>query len=343
VLIVADPAWRNRKANPYNAKLSDALVDLGHEVKERRGFSGHRGDASILHVHWPDSVWGRRHRLQAYLLAVWELVDLWRWRRAGAVLVWTAHNTWAHNRRYRHAERLWWRVLPRLLDGCIGLSQPAANEVVAAHPALAGKTWAVIPHGHYRGEYAPARTRDEVRSELGVAPEAFLVCFAGRVKEYKGVLELLTAFRAVEDPTARLVVAGLCVDPALRESVKQAAASDARVVVRLVELSPAEMADLVSASDLLALPYRQVLNSGSALLGLSLGVPVLLPAGPLAEDLAAGDPGWVRSVEQLDGVSLTEQMQVPRPSGVPVLGGRGWEEIAVLTTELYESCLKTRR
>ena len=63
-------------------------------------------------------------------------------------------------------------------------------------------------------------------------------------------------------------------------------------------ISDEETQIYLRASDLVVLPYRDILNSGSALLALSFDRPVWLPEGNLADDLrdVVGE-AWVYSGE----------------------------------------------
>src|SRR5581483_6317166 len=90
--ILAFPAFKNWRENPYNAALYSALQRLpGVTVAE---FSNGRLFSrrwAILHIHWPDAPLRRRSAAGAAVYA-WLLIIRIRWAKLmGAKIVWTVH------------------------------------------------------------------------------------------------------------------------------------------------------------------------------------------------------------------------------------------------------------
>jgi glycosyltransferase involved in cell wall biosynthesis len=111
----------------------------------------------------------------------------------------------------------------------------------------------------------------------GGGPRRFL--FFGRIRKYKGVEDLLAAFSVIpQDVTAHLTVAGRCDDPALRSRLALLARiAGPNLALRLGHVPDAEVAPLLAAADVVVLPYRRVSTSGSAVLALSHGRPLIVP------------------------------------------------------------------
>ena len=107
------------------------------------------------------------------------------------------------------------------------------------------------------------------------------------VQEYKGVDDLLSAFSAIPDGiAAHLTVAGKCDDPELRSRLHELAdTTGARVVLRLEHVPEEEVALLFAATEVVVLPFRRVTTSGSAMLALSHGKPLIVPDLPGLADL----------------------------------------------------------
>jgi glycosyltransferase involved in cell wall biosynthesis len=335
VRVLAAPAFANRRANPYNGLLYDALRRRGVDVDELvlSDIGGQRAD--IVHLHWPESPLNKARRKAAAYRSVELLVALVRLRRRGARIVWTAHNLRSHFGRYPRAERLWWKAFLPLLDGWISLSPTAAEAAVREHPRLARIAHAIVPHGHYREAY-PDTDRATSRRMLQLDDGQPLILFVGRVKPYKGVPELCTAFRDVAGADVRLLIAGRCDEPDLAREIEQHAAADSRILLRLHELSEDEVTALLRAADLVVLPFRAVLNSGSALLALSFDAPVLCPRTGALGELADAVPGWVTTYDDPLTAALLEQcLRTPRPAGRPELAAFEWSEIAARTEAFY--------
>jgi beta-1,4-mannosyltransferase len=108
-----------------------------------------------------------------------------------------------------------------------------------------------------------------------------------------------------------------------------------------------EMQLFLNAADLVVLPYRDVLNSGAALLALSFNTPVLTPdAGALPELREQVGPAWVKlyretlTAEVLD-TGLQWAIGTPRPATAP-LEFADWSEVAQATIAAYRGVLAGR-
>jgi glycosyltransferase involved in cell wall biosynthesis len=128
-----------------------------------------------------------------------------------------------------------------------------------------------------------------VRSRLGIADNAIVVLTFGWVRPYKNLESLI---RALADPRARpvvLVIAGresgytdrspAPDDPLgrMRAVAEQAGVAD-RVRFMPGFTNVNETADLVAASDIMALPYLECWGSGQLLLAMTMGRYVLATA-----------------------------------------------------------------
>jgi O-antigen/teichoic acid export membrane protein len=150
---------------------------------------------------------------------------------------------------------------------------PSALAELAVIGAVPRRS-AVIEHG----PLAPAPSAEALRTPgSGDGPRQFL--FFGKIEEYKGVEDLLAAFLALPaDTPARLTVAGQCEDRRLRSRLHELARrGGGRIALRLEHVPTAEVTPLLSAADAVVLPFRRVTTSGSALLTLSHGRPLVVP------------------------------------------------------------------
>lgn len=332
-----------RDGNPYQELLYGPLRGRGVEVRYLGGLTpsrtlnvlllplelawGRLRGAAAVHLHW---VWGftlpgRR------VSQVWFTVVLGTVRLLGLHLVWTAHNVLPH--RPVFADDV---AARRLLVG--------RCDVVIVHAAAAGDALAaigarprrveVIPHGPFP---AVGRTRLS-----GTGPRTFL--FFGRIEPYKGVEELLAAFATVPG-RARLVIAGACPDPALAARLRQAAGE--RVDLRLGHVPDAEVPALLASADVVVLPFRTIATSGSALLALSHGRPLLIPAHPTLAELPAfrydGTPPGLATMLTDLAVVDPAALEAVAEAGWVHAHRTGWDEIAALTGKALETVVARRR
>ncbi|HEU4409373.1 MAG TPA: glycosyltransferase [Polyangiaceae bacterium] len=302
--VLARPAYANRSLNPYNHRISTELARRGVAVYEYRPWSWFARRYDVAHVHWPESTFN--HGLAGALATTETLLRVLDALRArGTRVVWTAHNVRSHGGRYPRPEAAFWRRFAERVDGVIALTEGGVAEARRAHPGLAGRPAFVVPHPHYRGEYDDALTREGARRRLGLPAGARVLLFFGQIAEYKNVPSLVREFAGLDDPSARLVVAGRPKTAALAAEIAAAAAGDGRVVVAGAYVAPGRVQEYFRAADAVVLPYRDILNSGSALLALSFDRPVLLPrVGAFGELRAAAGEAWVRGYDELSPGAL---------------------------------------
>jgi glycosyltransferase involved in cell wall biosynthesis len=246
--------------------------------------------------------------------------------------VWTAHNAlplapvFADDVRAR-------RRLVGACDLVIAHSQ-ATLEELAAH-GIVPRRGAVIPHGPFAKPAAPDLAR---APGDGRQPRQFL--FLGKIRPYKGVDTLLEAFAALPaEPDARLTVAGECVDPSLAAQLAELAGrAPGRVTLRLEWVSDQEAARLLETADAVVLPYRRITTSGSAVLALGYGRPLVVPDLPglaeLPDDAVVRYDGTVEglgsaltSIITADGAVLAKMSAAAFAQGDSVT----WSEIAERT------------
>lgn len=344
MIVAAEPAFRTRHANPYNALLYDAIIARGVGVREFNTLELLTRRPDIVHLHWPDLTFLSSHRAwqsSARLTAFALLIGLAR--RRGTRLVWTVHNDGAHDtpgsaRLYRRLDR----ILSRSLDGVFTLSEAGATAFRARY----GDAVPVFrtPHGHYRGAYPLDTPRTEARGVLGIDSAATLLVAVGQVRPYKNLPALAEAARLLGDERLLLGIAG---HPDHAESVaalREAAERDPRLLLELVRLDDARMGLWLRAADAVVLPYRRILNSGSAILALSAGRPVVAPGvGAMPELARAVGDQWVRLYQgEMSAPVLREALEWVRDTGrpdAPDLQAFDWDAIAAATIDGYRRVL----
>ncbi len=342
--VLASPAFINRWMNPYNWLLNTHLASLGVRVAGAAPWRVLRGQGDVWHVHWPDHVFNQPSAARAALGARALLHLAREGRQRGLRLVWTVHNLRAHDGRHAVLEEQFWQEFLPLVDGVIHLTHAGLAAASERFPALDARPMWVIPHGDYRSEYVTPHDRAAARRQRGLPADAPLVLYTGRIRPYKNVPALLDAFAGVTDRSARCLVTGAVTEPGLRQALARGAQADARVRLDLRHLRRPELASALRAADLVVLPYREILNSGSALLALSLDRPVLVPnRGALAELARQVGSDWVRCYDgDLTTAVLEEAIawarETPRAARAP-LEDFAWPRIAEAHRDAYASLI----
>lgn len=343
--VLSYPPQEGEKRNPYLELLYEPLLAAGVTVDSYSGRRALRGRYDIWHVHWPERVFGRGWSLRAVRRSVTLLLLLRLQRLCGARIVWTIHNLDHHEIRRRVGVGLFWRLFASQVDGFISMTSSGVPLALARFPALGRKRHVVIRHGDYRGRYS-RQDRNAARARLGVESTAPVFLFCGLIRAYKNVPRLLSAFSQVADDRAVLLIAGEVLDERHRAQVIELAERDSRVRLHLGFVSGEDMAAHLAAADLVVLPFREVYNSGSVMLALSLDRPVLVPASPTMQELRELVGGrWVHCYDgQLDATVLERVMETVRTAGnlgTPDLRPFGWGGIGAQTLDFYQAIVAT--
>jgi len=346
LLVVTWPAIRKGTGNPYNWRLAEELEAHGVTVADWSRLRAVLWRPDVIHVHWPEFAVGGRALPAAVVNAALVLAALAVARRRGAVVVWTAHNLGAHEASHARLLRAYLDRFVRQVDAVTVMTEAGAKAVRSRFPKLARRPVVLAHHGDYRSSYPSPTPRAEARARLGIADEARVALFFGQVRPYKDVPALLRAFRGLEDPAARLVVAGRPLSPAVGEELWNLAVGDHRIELRLDFVAAETVPLLFGAADLVVLPYAEILNSGAAMLALSFDRPVLLPRTAVFEEIRElVGAGWVHLYESpLDVGALDQALDEARAVGgtAPDLGAFSWDRVAAATLDCYREAQASR-
>jgi beta-1,4-mannosyltransferase len=290
--------------NPYQRLLYEHLAPLGVEVVEGAELKlgwlrRNRRNVQILHFHWPqsyyqwlwDPAWARRPLSWVRLVVF--AARLAAARALGYRLVWTVHQVYPHETVSRRLDRLGGRALAAACHGLTAHDRATA-ELVQRELGYDADRVAVLPHGSYVGVYPPGRDRAAVRAELGLPEDAFVFLSFGHIRGYKDIDLLVASFRALDNPSAALLIAGPALDDASASAVRAAAEADSRIVPLLEFVPDDAVAELFRASDAAVLARGDGGTSGALVLALSLGLPAIAADAPTYSELIGGGlAGWL--------------------------------------------------
>lgn len=270
-----------------------AVEALGVEVRDGY-FSGrwllkHLRNADYIHIHWPSFFYNAPQRdkcLRGFARFLF-LLTLARWR--GARLVWTIHNIYPHERCVIPpldilARRLLVKLSMLFLIHC----SCAEAEVLREFPSIARRI-VQIQHGHWIGYYPNSIACSTARSRLALTESEFVFLFLGHCRPYKNLETLITAFEQLPGKPV-LLVAGEFQDPAYERTIRAAInRSPSRIILHSGFVRHEDIQIYLRACNVVVTPYREILTSGSAILALSFGRPVIAPAiGCLKELIVEG-------------------------------------------------------
>lgn len=312
------------------------------------------GLPDIMHLHWlnPFGVrdaeglvgWAAVAGRMAMSLSVFQAI-----KAAGTQVVWTAHNLGSHDSDLESTDRWFHRQVAELADGIIAHSPHAKAEVARTLEIDESDKIEVIPHGNYLETYPDEIGRAEAREQLELPDDSPVFVFVGLVRPYKNVPGLLETFTSdLTDVDARLVIAGSAMDEAHEREVRAAGEGDERIRLQLEYIPDDELQLFLNAADAVVMPYRDILTSGSAVMAMSFGRPIVAPKIGTLRDVVGDEGGFLYDPDESHGLAdaLREVVDTDREE-LDAIGERNverarvwsWESVARQTHELYREVL----
>jgi glycosyltransferase involved in cell wall biosynthesis len=333
--VVAPMPFANME-NRYIERLHRHLHGKGVKLVDPGNFRlswlrDQAGAVDVIHLHWPESHYQFPGTAYALLRWLYFMARLITARRLGYHLVWTAHNATAHDERLVLPDRITRRFLLKHA-GTIVLGRSTVPAL--GDPVLS----TVIPHGHYIGCY-------EGSEDLGLPKDKKVYLFAGTLRRYKGVEDLVRRFAAWKQDQVVLVVAGKVKDKEVEEALLPHV-DGRRCFYFPGFISDERMGAFLSASDFVVLPYRRVHMSGSLVMALSCARPVIAPDLGLIREYLPHDAGILYAPGE-----LMEALEASLSCDARAMGEKGkafaatldWEAIAEAHLQFYGQVIRGQK
>ena len=285
----------------------------------------------VLHIHWPEFFFRdkTKPKIILYLLFLGLLLRL---SRRKTPIIRTLHNLLPHES-LTYVEKKLLSRLDKMTAVWIRLNEATDVRLPSTRTVL---------HGHYRDWFSDKRVPQSISGTI---------LYFGLIRAYKGIEKLLSEFQALDldkHHELRLRLVGKPDSQDLEKKINSACQIDTRISALLQYVDDATMAIEIGHSELVVLPYRQMHNSGSLLLALSLNRPVLVPKNPANELLAKEvGPGWIQMYDaELDKEIILSALQAVRSEIRPLspnLSAREWVYSGMAHASIYTSAIEFMR
>ncbi len=279
----------------------------------------HAGD--VVHFHWPSYLYESEGSIATILrsfLRFLQLVSIIRLRTRE--VWWTAHNLMPHDRCRIPYLDVVARVVVIHVAKRVFVHGPEAERVLQARfPSVASKS-VLIPLGNWIGRYPPSESACQARRNLKLPTEAFVYLFFGNARPYKNLEGLIEVFRKVAKTDDILLAAGRFWDRTYLTRILDMAAGDDRIRINHCFIPDDRVSDYFVACNAVCMPYREILTSGTAMLALGYGRPVLSINRGFLRDLVRHECGLL--IEPGDPEALAD--------GLLTLRARSWVEAEIV-------------
>lgn len=136
----------------------------------------------------------------------------------------------------------------------------------------------VVPEGSYAEYYPNDVSKAAARVRFNYDNNNRVLLFLGFIKPYKGVDDLLKCFIKRAPENWRLLIAGKCSSDAYRQEIEDLRNNDNRITFHPTFVAAEDLQYYYQAANVVVLPFKEIANSGSVILAMGFGCPVLAPA-----------------------------------------------------------------
>lgn len=301
----------------------------------------------ILHLHWTSPFFIRKTQGQSWFRGLIFLAKLCVIRLAGIKIVWTLHNLRDHEEAFPALSHIIRKIIAKLASAIIVHSKIANEAVCKDFGTSISKKLHVIPHGHFIDCYPNQISKAEARKKLGLSDNQFIYLFFGAIREYKGVDQLINAFKLLNNSATTLVIAGRARDEQLDQKIFNLCRDNDNILLNSTFIKPENVQDYMNACDVVVFPYRKILTSGAVILAMSFGRACVAPKiGSIPDVLdengaflyeEANEQQLLKAIQDaFKNARLTEQFGMYNRN---LAKQWQWNEISKMTAKIYRGVL----
>lgn len=338
--------------NPYQKMLLNHLQDLRVKVEGggtyrvfsllRSTFSHWKPD--ILHLHWHHPFLLGSNMTKTIIKSVSFIAELLLLKLLGVKIVWTIHNIVSHEGNFEFLELFFTKFLAKLCNKIIVHSPSAKREVVKIYRTRESLI-RVIPHGNYINCYRNVISEVQAKNKLQLKAEKIVFLYFGLIRHYKGIPELVEAFKKLNCPQAKLLIAGKPLNNEIAHDILKRCEENENIETFFEFIPDDEIQIYMNAADVVVLPYRDFLTSGAVILAMSFSKPIIGPAIGCMLDVL--DNKGSIMYNPLEKESLLKAMKKTLGADLKRMGNHNfelakqlqWDKIAESTYDVYRECL----
>lgn len=306
--VASYPSLNELADNPYWSILRDGLEMQGIQHVDGGDFRlrwllNAQGRADILHFHYIQSfyAWNLKYARLDWVIRLAR--NLLLAKSLGLVSVFTLHNLKpSSSLQPAWVDLLAHRLVINLCD-CVIVHCEKARRLLEESYGRRQKVF-IVEHPNYIGQYLDDIGRQEARMRLKIEDGSKVLAFVGGIRPNKGIENLISVFQKMTDPDLRLLIAGSNDRfPEYAYKLEQMVKEDKRIIWQPGFIPSDQMQIYYRAADLIVLPFKQVLTSGSVMLALSFGNPVIVPGLGCVSELVTPEIGYIYDESKPGGLS----------------------------------------
>ncbi len=353
--IASFPKMDDGSRNPYLFLLKNSLEKNKLKIESSnpnhlsfKWLIKNRKKVSILHLHWIQYHYINidKKRLSVRLLLNF-ILNLFVARIMSYKIVWTMHNVHPHENKYPVIDFLIRLVLTKLTNAIITHCNYGKEYLLKKYKRK--ENVAVIHHPNYINVYPDRISRESARQKLGIPLGSLVFLFLGEIRNYKGLNSLIETFKAYKNNNSHLIIAGHPLFSWTENELVKLINNDRRIIANFMFIPDNDLQVYFKASDVMILPFTNITMSGSLLLGMSFGKPIVAPAIGGINEYIKDDSGILYYPG--DTKNLLEALQKCENQDLSGMGYNGyqsvknytWDNLAEKIIQIYTSFMKEKK
>ncbi len=345
----------NRKANEYQNLLLQGLKEIGFDVgygRRKVYFSVidislllsaiGKDKCDVVHLHWLHPF--LLHKKQRYTIvrSLFFVLELLFLKILGVKIVWTVHNLKNHDNKFVVLEKFFSRIIAILSDALIAHCEISRDQIVQFFQINKNKVF-VVPHGNYINVYRDILTRQQARERFNLKDTDIVFLCLGAIRPYKGIDDLVKSFQKIDDSSLKLIIAGRLFNQEHGDELKNLVADNKNILMKLQFIENDEIEIYMKAADVMVLPYRDIVNSGSVILGMSYGKVIIAPRMGCIPEIMGNGGDLLYDPTDKDALFSTMKLALKSKNKFADMGETNlklaekmdWKEIAASTGRIY--------
>jgi len=303
-------------------------------------------NCKILHIHW-------LYNAGFYLKNVFQLIFKLLIFIVEIILVkyllkvkiiWTVHNLYAHDSKFPSIERIGKIWFSKQADKITCHCNSALNKIVKNFKVDVKKIQ-VIPHGHYLNCYKNTITKYEAKKILNLDEKELIFLYFGRIKPYKGIDYLINSFNSLNlNSDAKLLVVGKVFNKEIGKFLIKSSQENKNIILYLKRIEDDDIQVYMNASDVVIIPYRQILTSGLILLAMTFAKPIIAPKIGCIKDILDKKGAVLYDLEDNAGLrnamekifNLREKLDIMGNYNYQKVKKYDWNDIGLKFLKIYD-------
>ncbi len=293
--------------NPYLRMLYSRLPEAGFDPRPLARFDhlNRLAPNSVVHLHWTRiAQLGATTLEEAQQTSDEFFATIEGFVERGGTFLWSVHEPLPHDCPFPEVEASLRQQLADIASGIHVLHESTIDEVAPFYRLPRDKVF-VVEHPLYTGIYETYLTRRASRRLIGLDDDAIMILAFGAIRPYKGfdrLVRLLPRLRKESGRDIRVMVAGPTMRSIDNSELLELVATTEGATLTDDPIPDEYVQVMFKSADIVALPYRQVLNSGVLMLGLTFGCDSIAPENAVTRDAVAS--GLVRLFDRTDDEDL---------------------------------------